>query len=308
MNLPTSLAARLEPRVVLAGASRKSAFGVRRITRRGLGVLVLALLISGCGSGNRSSATSTSGAAQQTTATTTTPAKVAEQLTLLRQVLPHASAKLPSPSGATTVEREYLTAIADDLQRVWRREFAVSHLTYRPARVVVFWSKVQSDCGKSEDAGPFYCPADRTVYLDLRFFIELPHNAGVGSAAQAYIVGHEFGHHVQQLIGIAGSVADANRVDPSGTNARSVQAELQADCLAGVWGSSAYPRSELTTRDLNEALKAAEVIGDDYIQRAEGKVVDSALWKHGSSQQRQYWVRTGYRSGRPSACDTFASR
>jgi predicted metalloprotease len=222
--------------------------------------------------------------------------------------LPQASAKLPSPSHAAAVEREYLTAIADDAQRVWRREFAVSHLTYRPARVVVFWSKVDSDCGHHEDSGPFYCPVDRTVYLDLRFFIELPESAGVGSAAQAYIVGHEFGHHVQELIGIAGSVADANEADPSGKNARSVQVELQADCLAGVWGHSAYPRSELTTGELNNALKTADVIGDDYLQRAAGDIVDSTLWMHGSSHQRQHWLRTGYQSGRPSACDTFASR
>jgi predicted metalloprotease len=266
------------------------------------------LLISGCGSASNSSVRSTAGAATGTSGTTTTAALVAAHLARLREILPHASAKLPSPSSATAVERDFLIAIADDTQRVWRREFAVSHLTYRPARIVVFWSKVRSDCGLHEDSGPFYCPADRTVFLDLRFFTELPDSAGVGSAAQAYIVGHEFGHHVQQLIGIAGSVADANRVDPSGKNARSVQAELQADCLAGVWGSSAYPRSELTTRELDNALKAADVIGDDYLQRAAGDVIDSTLWTHGSSQQRQYWLKTGYQTARPSACDTFASR
>jgi predicted metalloprotease len=271
-------------------------------------VLGLALLTCGCGSGNGSSSTSAASGTPRTTGTRTTQAVVAAQLAGLRQVLPNASTKLPSPTGATAVEREYLTAIADDTQRVWRREFAVSHLTYRPARIVVFWSKVHSDCGAHEDSGPFYCPADRTVYLDVRFFTELPQDAGVGAAAQAYIVGHEFGHHIQQLIGIAGSVADANRSDPGGKNARSVQAELQADCLAGVWGHSAYPRSELTTGELNAALKAADVIGDDYIQRAAGDVVDSTLWTHGSSQERQYWLRTGYQTGRPSACDTFASR
>jgi uncharacterized protein len=175
-----------------------------------------------------------------------------------------------------------------------------------PVRIVVFSSKVHSYCGQHDDSGPFYCPGDRTVYLDLTFFTDLADNARVGSAAQAFIVGHEFGHHVQQLIGIAGSVADANRVDPGGKDARSVLVELQADCLAGVWGHSAYPRSELTTQDLDEALRAAEVIGDDYLQRASGDVVDSAQWTHGSSQQRQHWLRTGYQSGRPSACDTFA--
>jgi predicted metalloprotease len=234
-------------------------------------------------------------------------AAVADELRRLRKALPHATVKLPSPTSSQAVEREYLTAIADDTQRVWRKEFAVSHLTYRPARVVVFSGEVQSDCGYQKDSGPFYCPADRTVYLDLRFFIKLPNSSGVGSAAQAYIVGHEFGHHVQQLIGIAGSIADANEVDPGGKNARSVDSELQADCLAGVWGHSAFPRSEVTLKDLNDALKAADVIGDDYIQQAAGNVVDSAQWTHGSSQQRQYWLKTGYESGQPSACDTFAS-
>jgi uncharacterized protein len=278
----------------------------RRCGRRTLLVLGLALLVSGCGSASSSSAGSAAGATTRTTGTDTTALGVADRLAVLREALPHTSAKLPLPSTARSVEREYLTAIADDTQRVWRREFAASHLTYRPARIVVFWGTVHSYCGKKEDSGPFYCPGDRTVYLDLKFFTDLADNARVGSAAQAYIVGHEFGHHVQQQIGIAGSVADANRIDPSGKNARSVLVELQADCLAGVWGSSAYPRSELTTRDLDEALRAAEVIGDDYLQRAAGDVVDSALWTHGSSQQRQHWLRTGYQSGRPSACDTFA--
>lgn len=270
--------------------------------------LGVALLVAACGSGSSSSATSAQGAAARAPGASTTAAKVAGQLAVLRETLPYASAKLPSPSRSTTVEHDYLIAIADDTQRVWRREFSASHLTYRPARVVVFSRKIKSYCGEHEDSGPFYCPGDRTVYLDLQFFIDLANNAGVGSAAQAYIVGHEFGHHVQQLLGIAGSVAEANEADPNGKNARSVQVELQADCLAGVWGHSAYPRSELTVRELNEALRAAEVIGDDYLQRAAGDVVDSGAWTHGSSQQRQHWVRTGYESGRPSACDTFASR
>lgn len=271
--------------------SRTATRDVRRRRRRPLLLLGLALLFTGCGDN--------SGATSHTA--------VGHQIAQLRDILPQASAKLPSPTGATTVERDHLIALAEDTQRVWRREFAVSHLTYRPARIVVFSSEVNSDCGR-QDSGPFYCPADRTVYLDVRFFIALPHNAGVGSAAQAYLVGHEFGHHVQWLTGILSNVADANQADPSGENARSVRVELQADCLAGVWGHSAFPRSELTFGDLRGALKTAEVIGDDYLQRAAGVGVDSGLWTHGSSQQRQRWVTTGYRSGRPSACDTFARR
>ncbi|HET7050348.1 MAG TPA: neutral zinc metallopeptidase [Solirubrobacteraceae bacterium] len=268
-------------------------------------LLGLVLLTAGCGSSSRSSATSSSTTTKSSGAASFSAAIAGHDLDRLRQQLPHATAKLPSPSSAA-VERDYLTAVADDAQRVWRREFKASHLTYRAARVVLFSGKVKSDCGEHEDSGPFYCPADRTVYLDVLFFTALLNSAGVGSAAQAYIVGHEFGHHVQQLLGIAGAVADANEADPGGKNARQVKVELQADCLAGVWGRSAYPRSELTIADLNQALKAAEVIGDDYLQRAAGNVVDSALWTHGSSQQRQHWVRTGYESGRPNSCDTFA--
>ncbi len=283
---------------------------MKRCSRRTLSVLVLTLLIAGCGSGTTSTSTSTSAsassAASPTTGASTTSARAADQLAQLRDALPQTSAKLPSPTRATAVERGYLIAIAGDVQREWQREFAASHLTYHLARVVVFSGTARSDCG--EESGPFYCPADDTVYLDLRFFAELPDNAGVGNAAQAYIVGHEFGHHVQQLLGIAGSVAEANEANPSGKNAGTVQVELQADCLAGVWGRSAYPRSGLTSAELNAALKTADVIGDDYIQQAAGVAVDSSQWTHGSSQQRQYWLRTGYQSGRPSACDTFAHR
>ena len=269
-------------------------------------MFVVVLIISGCGSSNRSSTSSTSGAAVRTTGTTTTRAAVAAELDRLQEILPAVSATIPTPS-ATTVERNYLTAIAGDVQHVWGREFAASHLTYRPARVVVFANKVKSDCGSHDDSGPFYCPADESVYLDLRFFSELPDNAGVGTAAQGYIVAHEFAHHVQQLIGIAAKVADANRADPHGQKARSVQVELQADCLAGVWGRSAFPRSKLTTGDLDAALKAADVIGDDYIQQAAGQLIDSTLWTHGSSQQRVHWFSAGLRGGNVASCNTFAS-
>jgi predicted metalloprotease len=267
-------------------------------------VLGLALIIAGCGSGRSSTTKSTAKPGASTAGPSATPQRAAAQLAQLRDALPYVSSKLPSPTRSAKVESDYLKAMATDIQRLWRREFAVSRLVYQPARVVVFSGKVRSYCG--EQSGPFYCPGDRTVYLDVRFFTELPANAGVGSAAQAYIVGHEFGHHVQQLIGIAGSVADANQADPRGKNARTVKVELQADCLAGVWGHSAYPRSGLTSQELNNALQTADVIGDDYIQRAAGASVDSSLWTHGSSRQRQYWLRTGYQTGRPSACDTFA--
>jgi predicted metalloprotease len=227
-------------------------------------------------------------------------------LSLLHDALPVSTARLPTPSTKQVVERAYLTELFDDAQAEWRRDFAMAHLSYSPAHLVVYWSKIESACGKTDDSGPFYCPGDRTVYLDLKFFTLLVHTFGVRGVAQAYIVGHEIGHHVQRLLGIARLVDAANHADPHGANARSVKVELEADCLAGVWGRAAYRRAHLTTGDLNDAIKTADVIGDDYQADAAG-YVDTSEWTHGSSRQRQYWLRTGFRSGKPVACDTFAS-
>jgi uncharacterized protein len=275
-------------------------------SRLGLLFVGLAILAGGCGSSAAPSGNSSTGSS--TNAVHAVATEASDALRALRGRLPHETAKLPTGSTVASVEHEYLLSIADDLQHVWRREFRASHLTYHPARVVVFSRKVKSGCGEAEDSGPFYCPADLTVYLDEQFFLDLLHGAGVANAAQAYIVGHEFGHHVQQLVGIAHSVAQANEANPAGKNALSVKVELQADCLSGVWGRSAFPRTELTVSDLYQALKAAEVIGDDYLQHAAGDVVDSAQWTHGSSAQRKYWVRRGYETGQPESCDTFAPR
>jgi uncharacterized protein len=281
-----------------------SCWGPPRSWRRWLLFVGLAILAGGCGSTAAPSGTSGS----STSAVHAVASEARDALRTLRGRLPHETAKLPAGSTVASIEHEYLLTIADDLQRIWRREFRASHLTYHPARVVVFSRKIKSGCGEAEDSGPFYCPADLTVYLDEQFFLDLLHGAGVAHAAQAYIVGHEFGHHVQQLVGIAHSVAQANEANPAGKNALSVKVELQADCLSGVWGRSAFPRTELTVSDLYQALKAAEVIGDDYLQHAAGDLVDSAQWTHGSSAQRKYWVRRGYETGQPESCDTFAPR
>jgi uncharacterized protein len=158
-----------------------------------------------------------------------------------------------------------------------------------------------------ENTGPFYCPASRTIYLDTPFFDALSRHTGVGAFAQAYVIGHEFGHHVQHLLGIDARVAAANKTDPHGTNARSVRVELHADCLAGVWAHSAYGRGHATTADLEDALKTAALIGDDFQARNAGKPVDPGLFTHGSSAQRQHWFATGFESGKPDSCDTFSS-
>ncbi len=193
-----------------------------------------------------------------------------------------------------------------DAQRLWSEEFRAAGLTYAPAGLVMFVSSVHSGCGTHGDVGPFYCGADRTIYLDLGFFDLLARHAGLGGFAQAYVIGHEFGHHVQHLLGIDRRVAAANQANPAGQNALSVRVELQADCLAGVWAHSAYTRSELTTTDVEEKLRTAALIGDDFQARAAGRPVDPGLFTHGSSAQRRQWLRTGFESGDPDACDTFS--
>jgi predicted metalloprotease len=222
-------------------------------------------------------------------------------------VAPLVAATLPRPPTAKTADPNYLRALFDDAQTVWRQEFKEANTPYQAARVVMFSDQVRSKCGKHEGSGPFYCPADSGVYLDLRFFTELLHNRRVGAAAQAYIIGHELGHHIQRLVGIARRVDAATTTNQSQKNALSVRVELQADCLAGVWARSAFPRSGLDVSELYEGLKTAHVIGDDYLAKAAGNAVDPTLFTHGSSEQRQRWLRTGYQTGRPNACNTFAS-
>ena len=283
-----------------------------------MGALCACLLAVGCGSSSHSSATSSSATSTAattsttTTTVTTTPggsdSAVSGKLGTLPQA-PEATGSLPSPpaSTATGAERSYLHAVFDDLQRFWRQEFSQAGVAYGPARLVLFRSATHSGCGAQSDTGPFYCPADRTVYLDLGFFALLAHRAGIGPFGQAYIVGHEIGHHLQHLLSIDQRVAVLNHQDPTGANARSVRVELQADCLAGVWAYSTESRGQLTAADLEDALKTAAFVGDDFQARAAGRVPDSALWTHGSSQQRQQWLSTGFREGRPNACDTFGA-
>jgi predicted metalloprotease len=168
-------------------------------------------------------------------------------------------------------------------------------------------SSVHSACGSHQDVGPFYCGADHGIYLDAGFFDLLARQAGLGGFAQAYVIGHEFGHHIQNLLGINRQVAAINQANPAGENALSVRVELQADCLAGVWAHSAYSREQLTASDIDEKLRTAALIGDDFQARAAGQPVDPGLFTHGSSAQRQQWLRTGFERGEPGACDTFSN-
>lgn len=223
---------------------------------------------------------------------------------------PSPSSQPSAPDLSTTVgQKTFLTRVFADIQSMWQQEFTASGATYAPAQLVLFQSQVASGCGiQSANVGPFYCSGDRKVYLDIQFFSTMAAQFGVsGDFAEAYVVAHEVGHHVQNLLGITSRVAAAERADPAQKNALSVKVELQADCLAGVWAHSAYQRSLLEPGDIEEALHAAQVVGDDFLANASGSSVTPDSWTHGSSAQRQQWFTTGYTDGKPAACDTFAS-
>jgi predicted metalloprotease len=192
----------------------------------------------------------------------------------------------------------------NDAQQVWRQKIR----GYRDAKLVLFWDEVQSGCGgAAAEMGPFYCPADERVYIDLGFYRELARRFGApGDFAQAYVIAHEVGHHVQNLLGTSGKVQRAMQQDPARRNALSVRLELQADCFAGVWGHSAAQRGLLDPGDVDEGLRAAAAVGDDRLQQATGRRVSPETFTHGSARDRTRWFRTGLESGSADACDTFA--
>lgn len=212
---------------------------------------------------------------------------------------------------ASTPEEErmvdFVDAVAGDTQDTWQQLLGNR---YQRTRVVLFRDAIQSGCGSAESAtGPFYCPADQKVYLDLGFFNELSQRFGApGDFAEAYVVAHEFGHHVQNLLGTNDSV----RPGSMGANSGSVALELQADCYAGIWGHAASQGGrfqaghvELEPGDAEEALRAASVIGDDHLQKMGGGRVQPERFTHGTSAQRMEWFQRGMRSGDPRQCDTF---
>jgi predicted metalloprotease len=202
---------------------------------------------------------------------------------------------------------EFLSAVLDDAQATWARVFSQAGQQYQDARLVVFKDATQSACGVGQSAtGPFYCPADQMVYLDLGFFQELHARFGApGDFAQAYVLAHEIGHHVQQLTGISDQVRSAQQRSPDDANELSVRLELQADCYAGVWGHQTSGRVSLEAGDAEEGLNAAAAIGDDRLQRMGGGSVSPESFTHGSSAQRVDWLRRGLQSGRVETCDTF---
>jgi predicted metalloprotease len=212
------------------------------------------------------------------------------------------------PPAETTPEEEELVSfvsfVLDDAQRVWQQQLGQS---YRPATLVLFRDAVQSACGFAESAtGPFYCPADEKVYIDLGFYEELQQRFGApGDFAQAYVLAHEIGHHVQNVLGTEAEVRQQRTARADLANDLSVRLELQADCYAGVWAKSTAERQILEQGDIEEGLGAAAAVGDDRLQRMGGGRVVPESFTHGSSEQRQQWFRRGLESGSPEACDTF---
>ena len=204
-------------------------------------------------------------------------------------------------------EVQFVSFVLDDAQRTWDRLLPQAGQDYRHARLVLFRDVTSSACGTAESAsGPFYCPADERVYLDLSFFDELARRfRAEGEFAQAYVIAHEIGHHVQKVIGVESQVRQLQRRNPGARNALSVKMELQADCFAGVWGNSTAQRDLIDKGDVEAGLRAAAAVGDDHIQKMTRGRVSPESFTHGSSAERVSWFRRGLESGRVASCDTF---
>ena len=200
---------------------------------------------------------------------------------------------------------QFVTFVINDAQATWARLLPGE---YQKTTLVLFRDSTPTACGMGQTAsGPFYCPGDGKVYIDLGFYDELRQRFGAsGDFAQAYVIAHEVGHHIQRLRGIEGRVRQAQEARPSAANGLSVRLELQADCYAGIWGHSTAERQILEAGDVDEALRAAASIGDDRIQRMSGRGVQPESFTHGSSAQRVQWFKRGFDSGDLDACDTFS--
>jgi uncharacterized protein len=219
------------------------------------------------------------------------------------------SAPPASESPAEHKEVQFVSFVLDDAQQTWAKILPQEGATYHDAKLVLFRDGVQSGCGQAETAmGPFYCPLDEKVYIDLGFYDELRDRFGApGEFAQAYVLAHELGHHVQHLEGIDTQMQRLQRQHPDQANQLSVKLELQADCYAGVWGHSTQQRQLLDPGDVQAGLQAAASVGDDRLQKMTTGHVSPESFTHGTSAQRESWFKRGFDSGDPKACDTFSS-
>jgi len=201
----------------------------------------------------------------------------------------------------------FVSFVLDDAQKTWTTILQERGVDYPHAKLVLFRDAVRSGCGVAQsESGPFYCPADKKVYIDLSFYDELKDRFGAsGDFAQAYVLAHEIGHHVQDVLGIEGKVRRAMEQNPSQQHAFSVRLELQADCFAGIWGHSTEQRNLLEAGEVKEALTAASAIGDDRLQKMAGREVNPDTFTHGTSEQRVHWFNEGFTKGTIEACNTF---
>jgi uncharacterized protein len=217
----------------------------------------------------------------------------------------------PDPSRMAREEKltRFVSFVIDDLQKMWTTTLPQqTGIQYQRTKLVLFWDATQSTCGFAESAsGPFYCPSDEKVFIDLGFYDELKQQFGApGEFAQAYVIAHEVGHHIQKLTGVEQRVRALQSRNPTQANPASVRMELQADCLAGVWGNSAAKRHIIDEKDVEAGLNAAASIGDDRIQKMSTGRVFPEKFTHGSSAQRVEWFRRGLSEGSVKACNTFS--
>jgi predicted metalloprotease len=203
---------------------------------------------------------------------------------------------------------QFVSFVLDDAQKTWSQILSSEGVSYRHAKLVLFRDSIDSACGMAQSAtGPFYCPQDEKVYIDLGFYDELKQRFGApGEFAQAYVLAHEIGHHIQKLTGIEQKARALQERDPHSANQYSVRLELQADCFAGVWGYSTSQRKLLAEGEVQQGLNAAAAVGDDRLQRMSTGHVNPETFTHGSSQQRMDWFQKGFSTGDMKACNTFA--
>jgi len=230
---------------------------------------------------------------------------------------PDISRQLPAgPSGScrgvdsVNDPAKFIVCVETNVQSFWRRRLPEFGAAYHPSKLVLFTEATPSGCGMaSAQTGPFYCPPDEKVYLDLDFFRELQQrfHARGGDFAEAYVVAHEYGHHVQDLLGTERRMRAMQASRPDQRNALSVQLELQADCFAGVWGHSAYEAGKVSRQEIADALDAAAAVGDDRIQKEMAGRVRPETFTHGSAASRQKWFTAGMQTGNPQVCDTFTA-
>jgi predicted metalloprotease len=201
----------------------------------------------------------------------------------------------------------FISFVLDDAQQTWTRIFQQLGKPYRHAKLVLYRGTTYSGCGTARAAtGPFYCPQDEKIYIDLSFWDELKRFGGsTGEFAQAYVITHELGHHVQKLLGIEGREQRLAQQDPGERNPLSVDLELQADCFSGVWAHSTEQRGIVHPDDIADALKAAAAVGDDHLEEMSGRAVSPETWTHGSSAEREHWFRAGLDGGTVQSCKTF---